>query len=72
MRPITLPAGPPLRPHQFTPLLVPRPPASAPQPESPTVLTKEEVVRRLRALGEPATLFAEVRATACAGRGVGG
>ncbi|KXZ43587.1 hypothetical protein GPECTOR_86g380 [Gonium pectorale] len=29
------------------------------QPESPTVLTREEVIRRLRALGEPATLFAE-------------
>ncbi|GLC41332.1 hypothetical protein PLESTB_001074400 [Pleodorina starrii] len=28
-------------------------------PESPTVLTREEVIRRLRALGEPATLFAE-------------
>ncbi|GLI69856.1 hypothetical protein VaNZ11_014573 [Volvox africanus] len=28
-------------------------------PESPTVLTREEVIRRLRAHGEPATLFAE-------------
>ncbi len=37
-------------------------PAPTPQPESPTVLTREEVVRRLRALGEPATLFGEVGA----------
>ncbi|GFR49881.1 hypothetical protein Agub_g11985, partial [Astrephomene gubernaculifera] len=28
-------------------------------PDSPTVLTREEVIRRLRALGQPATLFAE-------------
>ncbi|KAG2439905.1 hypothetical protein HYH02_010535 [Chlamydomonas schloesseri] len=28
-------------------------------PDSPTVLTKEEVIRRLRALGQPATLFGE-------------
>ncbi|PNW73666.1 hypothetical protein CHLRE_13g567750v5 [Chlamydomonas reinhardtii] len=28
-------------------------------PDSPTVLTREEVIRRLRALGQPVTLFAE-------------